>query len=81
MFTWEILLPVILSAYRCHPERSEGSHEILRAKAIRMTMIVILSAAKDLIRLFESKVSDDTVFANNLIVMIIILVKIFFVNL
>jgi hypothetical protein len=21
----------------CHPERSEGSHEILRAKALRMT--------------------------------------------
>jgi len=32
----------------CHPERSEGSHEILRAKVLRMTRM----------RFFELKLSE-----------------------
>ena len=40
MSSWHI---VILSAAKdqpqCHPEHSEGSHEILRAKALRMTQL------------------------------------------
>jgi hypothetical protein len=38
----------------CHPERSEGSYGILRAKALRMTLSVILSEAKDLMGFFTA---------------------------
>jgi len=40
----------------CHPERSEGSQEILRAKALRMTLWDIHSNDKNVI------LSNDNVF-------------------